>query len=142
MNDKSDTSIKSSATPSRENVFSRRKFIKVSAGATLCVLTFLSARTLTRQSQCPSCGVALHPSEKLVSQRGKCRNCGADVATGLKIRAEKRLTSLPQKDGPKFSEACVPFPHPDLRDATTKPCASLRDLRSGQSRIRQPFTLG
>lgn len=119
----------------------RRNFLKIASAATLGFLAFLSMRTMGSSSVCRGCGIALGEVPQLLSRRGKCRNCGADPASGEKIAAKIKISAESPKQRGGFGAAQVPFPHPEIRHLTEKPCASLAELHSGQSRVRKPFNL-
>jgi len=119
----------------------RRSFLRLTSAGALAVFLPQSGFGLGAPTRCAHCGVELL-SHTLLTRAGKCRNCGADARTGERAAPQTLFpsrvkTSRSKKAAPSLrGGAELPFPHPDLRGISDKPCAALADIRSRKSKVR------
>lgn len=119
--------------PSTQNL-NRRRFLKIASGTALGIVAMRAGLVYGKPLSCRHCEIDLFRSPCATTIAGKCRNCGADARTGERVMPEETFIS---KEKLSFSHAPeLPFPHPDLKSLTTKPCGALSDLQRPRSRVR------
>lgn len=114
----------------------RRTFIKSSCAAGALAIAPVTYNALS-QTCCKHCQCNIS-DPLMVSASGHCRNCGADVYTGVLDLPVCLFPEQESKRSQTFSKfAELPFPNPDIQHLTQKPCASAAELQAGISKIRK-----
>jgi len=113
----------------------RRRFLKLASGAALGVVGVRAGLVYGKPLSCRHCEMDLFRSPSATTNAGKCRNCGADARTGERVLPGETCISKEKLSFSRVPE--LPFPHPDLKPITTKPCGALSDLQAPRSRLRK-----
>ena len=118
----------------------RRHFLKIASGTTVVGVLAFSGIVNADTTQCQHCGIELFGSLELVTSAGICRNCGANARAGSKVALGKSFESK-KSNAKQFSASSIeiPFPHPDIQSATTKPCGALSNVNAGRARVRKTY---
>jgi hypothetical protein len=115
----------------------RRSFVGMSGAATVAFFSGRVSSGAAHQQICSGCGIE-GPVAVTTSTGGACRNCGIDVRAGRRMQSGHFFQA--RTDIPVFTcfEPVIPFPTPEIREFSGKPCVPLSNFGSPISRARKP----